>query len=64
MAGDLEQGGWGLGRVSKGLRGWDLGGAEGLGWRGGWTLGGWDGRSLARTFVRSDGRMEILPSVL
>ena len=54
MAGGLEQEGWSLGRVSKGLRGWDLGGAEGLG------SGGWGGmgrmftRSLRRSFGRTD----------
>ena len=64
VAGGLEQGGWGLGRVSQGLGGWVLEGAEGLGLGGGWTLRGLpDGRSLARTFVRLDGR-KIHPSVL
>ena len=31
LAGGLEQGSWGLGRVSKGLGGWGLDRAEGLG---------------------------------
>ena len=31
VAGGLEQGSWGLGRVSKGLGGWGLERAEGLG---------------------------------
>ena len=55
MAGGLEQGSWGLGRVSKGLGGWGLERAEGLGsGGGGWTLRGRpDGRSFARSFARS-----------
>ena len=69
MTGDLEQGGWVLGRVSKGLGGWGLERAEGLGSEGGrWTLGAPDGRSFGhsdiRKFGRLDGRMEIPPSVL
>ena len=74
MAGGLEQGSWGLGRVSKGLGGWGLERAEGLGSGGG---AGPSGdvrtdvrsfvRSLVRSFVRSfahsDGR-KIHPSVL
>ena len=32
MAGGLEQGGWGLGRVSKGLGDWGLMGTKGQGW--------------------------------
>ena len=69
MAGGLEQGSGGLGRVSKGVGGWGLERAEGLGpGGGGWTLRGRpdgrsDGRSLVRSFVRSDGR-KIHPSVL
>ena len=64
MAGGLEQGSWGLGRVSKGLgagawrgpRGWGPGG-------GGWTLRGRpDGRTFARSFGQTDGR-KIHPSV-
>ena len=51
VAGSLEQGGWGLGRVSKGLEGWGLEGAGGLG--GGLEPGGTDVRSFARLFVRS-----------
>ena len=47
MAGGLEQGGWGLGRVSQGLGGWVLEGAEGLG------LGGGAGPSGDRTDVYS-----------
>ena len=31
VAGGLDQGSWGLGRVSKGLGGWGLERAEGLG---------------------------------
>ena len=74
MAGGLEQGSWGLGRVSKGLGGWGLERAEGLG---GWGLeraeglgsgggGGLDplgtsGRTFARTFARSDRRTENSP---
>ena len=62
MAGGLEQGSWGLGRVSKGLGGWGLERAEGLGW------GGLDpqgtGRTFGRSFVRSYGRTEIPPCVL
>ena len=65
VAGGLEQGSWGLGRVSKGLGGWGLERAEGLGsGRGGLTLRGRpDGCSLGRSFVRTDGR-KIHPSVL
>ena len=64
MAGGLEQGSWGLGRVSKGLGGWGLERAEGLGSRGGgWTLRGHpdgrlDGRSLVRSLVRSFARTD------
>ena len=59
VAGGLEQGSWGLGRVSKGLGGWGLERAELLGSGGGWTLRGRpDGRSLARSFVRSDVRTD------
>ena len=54
-AGGLEQGSWGLGRVSKGLGGWGLERAEGLGSGGGaWTLRGPTGRTFGRTFGRSD----------
>ena len=65
VAGGLEQGSWGLGRVSKGLGGWGLERAEGLGPGGeGWTLRGRpDGRSLVRSLTRSFGR-KIHPSVL
>ena len=59
MAGGLEQGSWGLGRVSKGLGGWGLERAEGLGSGGGLDPQGTSGR----TFARTDGR-KILPSVL
>ena len=57
VAGGLEQGSWGLGRVSKGLGGWGLGPGEGRGagvrGGGGRTLRGRpDGRSLVRTDVR------------
>ena len=70
-AGGLEQGGWrpgtrglGPGEGLSGPGGWVLEGAEGLGLGGGWTLRGLpDGRSLARSFARSDGR-KIHPSVL
>ena len=68
MAEGLEQGAWGLGRVSKGLGGWGLDGAKGrgLGGGGGWTLGGRDERtfvrSLAPSLSRSDGQTEIPPS--
>ena len=59
VAGGLEQGGWGLGRVSQGLGGWVLEGAEGLG------SGGLDpqgtGRTFTRTFARTDGRTENSP---
>ena len=56
VAGGLEQGSWGLGRVSKGLGGWGLERAEGLGsGGGGWTLRGRpDGRSFVRSFVRTE----------
>ena len=62
VAGGLEQGGWVLGRVSQGLGGWVLEGAEGLGsrGRGGWTLRGPDGRSLGRLFGRTDGKFTPL----
>ena len=40
MAGGLEQRGWGLGRVSKGLGGWGLEGAGGRGGGGGGGGGG------------------------
>ena len=68
MASGLEQGGWGLGRVSKGLGGWGLEGgwdlrrvSKGLGSWGleeGWGLeeaGGLGGgwSQAGRTFVRS-----------
>ena len=72
-AGGLEQGGRVLERVSKGLGGWGMERAEGLGsGGGGWTLSGRpDGRSFvrslarsfARSLVRTDGR-KIHPSVL
>ena len=60
MAGGLEQGSWGLGRVSQGLGGWVLEGAEGLGSGGGWTLRGPDGRSFVRSLVRTDGKFTPL----
>ena len=63
MAGGLEQGSWGLGRVSKGLGGWGLERAEGLGSGGGLDPQGMSGRTFARSFGRSDGR-KIHPSVL
>ena len=58
MAGGLEQGAWGLGRVSKGLGGWGLERAEGLGSGGGPGPSGdvrTDVRSDARSFGRSLG---------
>ena len=66
VAGGLEQGSWGLGRVSKGVGGWGLERAEGL--RSGGGAGPsrdvrTDVRTFARTFVRMDGR-KIHPSVL
>ena len=62
MAGGLEQGSWGLGRVSKGLGGWGLERAEGLGSGGGWTLRGCpDGRSFVRSLVRTDRGTENSP---
>ena len=63
VAGGLEQGSWGLGRVSKGLGGWGLERAEGLGYGGGgWTLRGRpDGRSFARSLARTFGRTENSP---
>ena len=62
MAGGLEQGGWGLGRVSQGLGGWVLEGAEGLGLGGAGPSGDFrtDVRSFARTFVRTDGKFTPL----
>ena len=67
VAGGLDQGTWGQGRVFKGLGGWGLERAKGLGSGGGLDPGGTgrtDVRSFARTFVRSDGWTEIPPSVL
>ena len=68
MAGGLEQGSWGLGRVSKGLGGWGLERAEGLGSGGAGPSGDQpDGRSFDRLFVRSFGRTDVRkihPSVL
>ena len=68
VAGGLEQGSWGLGRVSKGLGGWGLERAEGLGsGGGGLDPQGTSGRTFARSLVRSFGRMDgrkIHPSVL
>ena len=58
-AGGLEQGSWGLGRVSKGLGGWGLERAEGLGpGRGAGPSGDFrtDVRSDGRSFGRTDGR--------
>ncbi len=49
VAGGLEQGSWGLGRVSKGLGGWGMERAEGGGG------GGLDPQGTGRTFVCSDG---------
>ena len=59
MAGGLEQGSWGLGRVSKGLGGWGLERAEGLGLVGAGPSGDrMNVRSLIRTDVRMDVRMD------
>ena len=58
MAGGLEQGSWGLGRVSKGLGGWGLERAEGLGLGGGLDPQGTSGRTFARSFARSFGRTD------
>ena len=55
VAGGLEQGSWGLGRVSKGLGGWGLERAEGLGPEG---RGGAGPSGDVRTDVRSDGRSD------
>ena len=64
VAGGLEQGSWGLGRVSKGLGGWGLERAEGLGSGGeGLDPQGTSGRMFVRSFARTDGR-KIHPSVL
>ena len=68
VAGGLEQGAWALGRVSKGLgagawrglRGWGLGGGLDPQGMSGRTFARSDGRSLVRSF----GRTEILPCVL
>ena len=68
VAGGLEQGSWGLGRVSKGLGAGAWRGPRGWGPGGGWTLRGRpDGRLFARSFARSLGRTDgrkIHPSVL
>ena len=63
VAGGLEQGSWGLGRVSKGLGGWGLERAEGLGSEGGGldpqgTSGRMFAHSLVRSFGRTDGRTD------
>ena len=62
VAGGLEQGGWGLERVSKGLGGWGLERAEGLGWGGAGSSGDvrTDVRSFVRSFARSDGKFTPL----
>ena len=63
VAGGLEQGSWGLGRVSKGLGGWGLERAEGLGSGGGAGPSGdirTDVRSLGRSFVRMEGKFTPL----
>ena len=69
LAGGLEQGSWGLGRVSKGLGGWGLERAEGLGSGGAGPSG--DVRTDVCSFARSDGQTDgrtdgrkIHPSVL
>ena len=61
VAGGLEQGSWGLGRVSKGLGGWGLERAEGLGSGGGLAPQGTDRTDVwtfVRSFVRSDVRTD------
>ena len=58
MAGGLEQGGWGLGRVSKGLGGWGLERAEGLGSGGGFGPSG-DVRTDVRSYPRTFGRLDV-----
>ena len=58
VAGGLEQGSWGLGRVSKGLGGWGLERAEGLGSGGGLDPYGTSGRTFVRLFVRLLGRTD------
>ena len=63
MAGGLEQGSWGLGRVSKGVGGWGLERAEGLGSGGGGAGPSRDVRTDVRSDVRTDVR-KIHPSVL
>ena len=66
VAGGLEQGSWGLGRVSKGLGGWGLERAEGLGPGGAGPSGDVrtdvrsDVRSLGRSFGRTDGKFTPL----
>ena len=55
VAGGLEQGSWGLGRVSKGVGGWGLERAEGLG-SGGEAGPSRDVRTDIRTFVWTYGR--------
>ena len=61
VAGGLEQGSWGLGRVSKGLGGWGLERAKGLGSGRGLDPQGTSGRTFARSLVRSLGRTENSP---
>ena len=56
VAGGLEQGSWGLGRVSKGLGGWGLERAEGLGSGGEGAGPSGDVRTDVRSFVRSFAR--------
>ena len=54
MNGGLKPGGWGLGRVSKGLER-----AEGLGSGGGGLDPQGTGRTFVCSFVRSDGRSDV-----
>ena len=61
MAGGLEQGSWGLGRVSKGLGGWGLERAEGLGSGGEGAGPSGDVRTDVRSDVRTFGRTENSP---
>ena len=58
MAGGLEQGSWGLGRVSKGLGGWGLERAEGLGLVGVGAGPSGDVRTDVRSLVQTDGRTD------
>ena len=52
VAQGLKQGGWDVGRLSKGLGGW------GLGSWGGWNLEGWDGHLFGHFEGRMDRQMD------